>query len=47
MQMPIGVELLSLTCLVRYYLFYRRKILLLSGCGVSAQVGGTAWLVGV
>jgi len=47
MQTRIGVELSSPTCLIRYRLFYRREILLLSGCDVSAQVGGAAWGVGV
>jgi hypothetical protein len=40
MQTHIGVELSSSTCLIRYRLLYRREILLLSACGVSAQVGG-------
>ena len=47
MQTRIGVELSSPTRLIRYRLFYRREILLLSGFGVSAQVGGAAWWVGV
>jgi len=47
MQMRIGVELSSPTCLIRYRLFYRGEILLLSGCGLSAQVGGAAWGIGV
>jgi len=47
MQTCIGVELSSPTCFVRYHLFYRHEILLLSGCGVSAQMGGAAWWVGV
>ena len=37
MQKRIGVELSSPTCLIRYRLFYRREILLLSGCGVSTE----------
>jgi len=37
MQTRIGVELSSPTCFIRYRLFYRREILYLSGCGVSAQ----------
>ena len=47
MQTRIDVELSLSTCLIRYRLFYRREILLLSGCDVSAQVGGAAWGVGV
>jgi len=47
MQRRIGVEPSSPTCLIRYGLIYKREILLLSRCGVSAQVGGAAWWVGV
>jgi len=47
MQTRIGVEHSSPTCLIRYRLFYRHEILLLSICGVSAQVRGAAWWVGV
>ena len=38
--MHIGVELSSPKCLIRYRLFYRREVLLLSPYGISAQVGG-------
>jgi hypothetical protein len=44
MQTRIGVELSSPTCLIRYRLFYRREILLLSGCGVC--IGGGRCVVG-
>jgi len=47
MQTRIGVELSLPTCLIRYHLFCWREILLLSGCGVSAKVGGAAGWVGV
>jgi hypothetical protein len=40
MQTCIGVELSSPMCLIRYHLFYRREILLLSGMWCVCTSGG-------
>ena len=42
LQTRIGVEISSPTCLIRFRLLYWREVLILSGCGISAQVVGSA-----
>jgi len=42
METRIDVEISSPTCLIRYRLLYYCEFLILSGCGVSAQVVGAA-----